>query len=135
VFENRVLRRIFGTKREEVAGGWRRLYNEELHNLYASPNIIRVMKSRRMTWVGHVARMGQMRNAYNILSGKPEVKSSRGIPRGIIEDNIRRDVMVILSEGTDWILLAQDRNQRLSLVNTVMKLRIPQVTGFFLTSY
>jgi hypothetical protein len=61
-FENRVLRRIFGPKREEVAGGWRRLHNEELHNLYGSPNIIRVIKSRRMRWAGNVARMGEMRN-------------------------------------------------------------------------
>jgi hypothetical protein len=66
-FENRVLRRLFGPKREEVAGNWRRLHNEELHNLYASPNIIRVIKSGRMRWEGHVARMGDTRNAYNIL--------------------------------------------------------------------
>jgi hypothetical protein len=71
VFENRVLRRIFGPKREEVAGGWRRLHNEELHNLYASPNIIRVIKSRRMTLKGHVARIAEMRNAHNILVGRP----------------------------------------------------------------
>jgi hypothetical protein len=66
VFENRVMRRIFGPKREEVAGSWRRLYNEELHNLYASPNIIRVIRSRRMRWVGHTKYMGEMRNVYNI---------------------------------------------------------------------
>jgi hypothetical protein len=70
VFENRVLRRIFGPKREEVAGGWRKLHNEKLHNLCPSTNIIRVIKSRRMRCAGHVARMGQMRNAYNILVGK-----------------------------------------------------------------
>jgi hypothetical protein len=66
VFDNRMPRRIFGTKREEVAGGWRRLHSEELHNLYGSPNIIRVIKSRRMRWMGHVACMGEMRNAYSI---------------------------------------------------------------------
>jgi hypothetical protein len=74
VFENRVLKRIFGPEREEVAGGWRRLHNEELHNLYASPVIIRVFKSRRMRWVGQVAHMGDMRNVYRILVGKPEGK-------------------------------------------------------------
>jgi hypothetical protein len=70
VFENRMLRRIFGPKREEVAGGWRRLRNEELHNLYVSPNIIKVIKSRRMRWVGHVALIGEIRNAYNIFVEK-----------------------------------------------------------------
>jgi hypothetical protein len=70
VFENRVLRKIFGPKREEVAGGWRRLHNEELHNLYASPNIIRVIKSGRMRWARHVTRMGEIRNAFNISVGK-----------------------------------------------------------------
>jgi hypothetical protein len=83
--ENRVLRRIFGPKREKVAGSWRRLHNEELHNLYASPNITRVIKSRKMRWVGHVTCMGEMRNAYIILVRKPEGKRSRH--RG--EDNIR----------------------------------------------
>jgi hypothetical protein len=73
VFENRVLRRIFGSKRDEVIGGWRKLHNEELHNLYCSPSIIRIIKSRRMRWAGHVARRGKKRNAYRILMGKPEV--------------------------------------------------------------
>jgi hypothetical protein len=72
MFENRVLRRIFGPKKEEVAGGWRRLHNEELHNLYTSPNIIRVIKSRRVRWAGPVARMREMRNSYRILVRKPE---------------------------------------------------------------
>jgi hypothetical protein len=70
VFEKRMMR-IFGPKREEVAGGWRRLHNEELHNLYASPDIVMVIKSRRVRWAGHVALTGKMRNAYNILDGKP----------------------------------------------------------------
>jgi hypothetical protein len=72
VFENRVLRRIFGPKRDEVTGGWRQLHNEELHKLYSSPSIIRMIKSRRMRWAGHVARMGAKRNAYRILVGNPE---------------------------------------------------------------
>jgi hypothetical protein len=74
VFENRVLRRIFGLKRDEVTGGWRKLHNKELHDLYSSPNIIRIIKSRRMRWAGHVARMGEKRNAYRLLVGKPEEK-------------------------------------------------------------
>jgi hypothetical protein len=77
VFENRVLR-IFGPKRDEVIGGWRKLHNEELHNLYSSPSIIRIIKSRRMRWAGHVARMGEKRNAYRILVGKPEGKIPLG---------------------------------------------------------
>jgi hypothetical protein len=72
VFESRVLRRIFGPEMDEVTGGWRKLHNEELHGLYSSPSIIRVIKSRRMRWAGHVARMGEVRGAYNILVGRPE---------------------------------------------------------------
>jgi hypothetical protein len=72
VFENRVLRRIFGPKRGGVTGGWRKLHNEELHNLYSSPSIIRNIKSRRMRWAGHVARMGEKRNVYRLLVGEPE---------------------------------------------------------------
>jgi hypothetical protein len=79
VFENRVLRRIFGPKREEVAGGWRRLHNKELHNLYSSPNIVRLIDSRRIRLVGHTARMGKMKNAYNILVAKPEGKEDKGV--------------------------------------------------------
>jgi hypothetical protein len=78
VSENRVLRIIFAPKREELAGGWRRLHNEELNSSYASPNVIRVIKSRRMRWAGHVARMGKMRNAYSILVGKAEGKRPFG---------------------------------------------------------
>jgi hypothetical protein len=81
VFGNRALRRIFRPQGEEVAGGWRRLHNEGFHNLYASPNIIRVIKSRRMRWAGHVSRMGEMRNAYKILVGKPEGKRPLGRPK------------------------------------------------------
>jgi hypothetical protein len=81
VFENRVLRRIFGPKRDEVIGGWRKLHNEGLHNLNSSPNIIRMIKSKRMRWVGYVAYRGEMRNVYKILVGKPEGKRPLGIPR------------------------------------------------------
>jgi hypothetical protein len=83
VFENRVLRSIFGPKRNEVRGGWTKLHNEELHNLYFSPNIIRMIKSRRIRWTGHVARMGKKRNPYRILVGKPEEKRSLGRPAAL----------------------------------------------------
>jgi hypothetical protein len=88
VFENRVLRKIFGPKRDEVIRGWRKLHNEELHNLYYSPSIIRIIKSRRMRWAGHVERMGEKRNACRILVGKTEGKRPLGRPRRRWEDNI-----------------------------------------------
>jgi hypothetical protein len=81
VFENRVLRRIFGPKRDEVTGGWRKLHNEELRDLYTSPSIIRIIKSRRMRWAGHVERMGEKRNAYRVLVGNTEGKRPLGRPR------------------------------------------------------
>jgi hypothetical protein len=81
VFENGVLRGIFGSKRDEVTGEWRKLHNRELHNLYSSPDIIRQIKSRRMRWAGHVARMGEGRNEYRVLVGKPEGKRPLGRPR------------------------------------------------------
>jgi hypothetical protein len=81
VFENRVLRRIFGPKRDEVMGEWRKLHNEELRDLYSSPSIIRIIKLRRMRWAGHVARMEEKRNAYRLLVGKPEGKRPLGRPR------------------------------------------------------
>jgi hypothetical protein len=88
VFENRILRRIFGPKRNEVTGEWRKLHNEELHNLYSSPNIIRQIKSMRIMWAGHVARMGKERKVYKVLVGKPEVKRSLGRRRRRWEDGI-----------------------------------------------
>jgi hypothetical protein len=91
VFENRVLRRIFGPKRDEVTGGWRKLHNEELHYLYSSPSIIRMMKSRTMKLAGHVARMGEKRNAYRILVRKPEGKSPLGRRRRRWVGNIKMD--------------------------------------------
>jgi hypothetical protein len=88
VFENRVLRRIFGPKRDED-GSWRKLHNDELHSLYSSPNIVRVIKSRRMRWAGHVARMGEERDVYRVLVGRPEGKRPLGRPRRRWEDNIK----------------------------------------------
>jgi hypothetical protein len=95
VFENRVLMRIFGPKRDEVTGEWRKLHNEELHNLYSSPNIIRQIKSRIMRWAGHVARMRDERNVYRVLMGKPEGKKPLGRPRRRWEDGIRMDLRKI----------------------------------------
>jgi hypothetical protein len=125
VFENRVLRKIFGPKRDEVIGGWRKLHNEELHNLYCSSSIIRIIKSRRMTWSGHVARIGEKRNAYRISVGKLEGKRPLGRPRRRWKDNIRMDLREIGWGGMDWIDLAQDRDQWRALVNTVMNLWVP----------
>jgi hypothetical protein len=91
VFENRELRRIIGPKRDEVTGEWRRLHNEELNDLYSSPNIIRVIRSRSMRWAGHVARIGETRGAYRVLVGRPEVKRPLVRPRRRWEDNIKID--------------------------------------------
>jgi hypothetical protein len=108
-----------------VIGGWRKLHNEELHNLYCSPSIIRIIKSRRIRWAGHVARIGEKRNAYRILVGKPEGKRTLGRPRRRWEDSIRMDLREIGWGGVDWIDLAHDRDQWRALVNTVMNLRVP----------
>jgi hypothetical protein len=89
VFENRVLRRIFGPRRDHVTGEWRKLHNEELRDLYSSPSIIRIIKSRRMRWAAHVARKEEKRNAYRLLGGKPEGKRRLGRPRRRWVDNTR----------------------------------------------
>jgi hypothetical protein len=108
-----------------VIGGWRKLNNEELHNLYFSSSRIRVIKSRRMKRAGHVARMGEERNAYRILVGKPEGKRPLGRPRRRLEDNIRMDLREIGWGGMDWIDLAQNRDQWRVLVNMVMNHWVP----------
>jgi hypothetical protein len=125
VFEIRVLRRIFGSKRDEVTGGWIKLHNEELHGLYSSPSIVRVIKTRRMRWTGHVARMGEVRGAYNILVGKPEWRRTLGRARRRWEDNIKKDLREIGFGDVDFIHLAQDRDRWRALVNKVMNLRVP----------
>jgi hypothetical protein len=102
VFENRVLRKIFGPKREED-GSWRKLHNDELHSLYSSPNIVRVIKSRRMRWEGHVARTGEGKGVYRALVGKPEGKRPLGRPRRRWEDNIKMDLREIVIDGANWI--------------------------------
>jgi hypothetical protein len=125
VFENMVLRRTFGPRREEVTGEWRRLHNEELNDLYSSPNIVPVIKSRRMRWAGHVARMGEERGAYRVLVGKPEGKRPLGRPRRRWVNNIRMDLQEVGCGYMDWIGLAQDRDRWRTLVSAVMKLRVP----------
>jgi hypothetical protein len=119
------LRRIFGPKRNEVTGGWRKLHNEELHGLYSSTSIVRVIKARRMKWAGHVARMGEVRDAYSILVGRPEGRRPSGRPRSRWEDNIKMDLREIGFGDVDWIHWAQDRDRWRALVNTVMDLRVP----------
>jgi hypothetical protein len=125
VFENRVLRTIFGPKRYEVTGEWRKLHNEELHDLYSSPSKIRIIKSRRMRWAGHVSRMGEKRNAYGLLVGKPEGRNPLGRPRRWWLDNIRMDLVEVGWGDVDWIGLAHDRDRWRSLVNSVFNLRLP----------
>jgi len=110
VFENRVLRRVFGSKRDEVTGECRKLHNEELRDLYSLPNIVRVVKSRRMRWARHVARMGEGRDVHRVLVGKPEGKRPLGRPRRIWEDNIKMDLREV-EGGGDWMELAQDRDR------------------------
>jgi hypothetical protein len=117
-----VLRRIFVPKRDEVIGGCRKLHNEELHNLYCSPSIITIIKSRRMRLAGHVAQMGEKRNAYRILVGKPEGMRPIRRPTHRWEDKIKMDFREIGWGGMDWIDLAQGRDQWRALVNTVMNL-------------
>jgi hypothetical protein len=121
VFENRELRRIFGPKREED-GSWRKLHNDELHNLYSSLNIVRVIKSRRMRWAGHVASMGEGRHVYRVLVRRPEGKRPLGRPRHRWEDNIKVDLMETVIDGANWIQLAEDTVQWRACVNTVVNL-------------
>ena len=125
VFENMVLRRIFGPRRDEVTGEWRRLHNEELNDLYPSPNIVRVIKSRRMRWAGRMACMGEEREVYKVLVGKPEGKRPLGRPRHRWVDNIRTDLQEVGCGYMDWSGLAQDGDRWRTLVHAVMNLRVP----------
>jgi hypothetical protein len=120
-----LVRRIFAPKRDEVTCGYRKLHNEKLHNLYSSPSIIRMIKSRGMKWAGHVARMGAKRHAYRILVGKPKVKRQLGRQRPRWVDNIKMDIRGIGWGGMVWTDLVQNRDQWRALVNTVMNLRVP----------
>ena len=125
VYENRVFWRIYGPKRDEVTWEWRKLNNEELKDLYSSPNIVRVIKSRRMRWVGHVERVGERRGVYKVLVGKPDRRIPLGRPRRRWEDNIKMDLQEVGCAGMDWIEIAQDRDRLRALVNAAIYLRVP----------
>ena len=129
-----MLRRIFEPRSDEVTGEWRRLHKEELNDLYCSPNIVRVIKSRRMRWAGHAARMGEERGVYRILVGEPGGKRPLGRPRCRWVDNIRMDLQEVGCGYMDWIGLAQDRDRWRTLVSEVMNLRVPWNERNFLTS-
>jgi len=121
--ENSVLRRIFGPKWVAVTGEWRKRHNEELNDMHSSPNIVRVIKSRRMKSGGHVARMGESRGVYRILVGKPEGKRPLGTPRLRCENNIKMNLKEVGFGDMDWIELVQDRERWRALVNGVMNVR------------
>jgi hypothetical protein len=124
VFENRVLRKVFGPKRDKVTGEWRKLHNEELNDLYSLPNIVQVVKSRRMRWAGHVEQMGEEKGVHRVLVGKPEGKRPLARPRHRWED-IRMDLQEVGGGHGDWMELAQDRDRWRALVSTVKNLRVP----------
>jgi len=134
MFENRVLRILFGPKRDEVTWEWRKLHNEELNDLYFSPNNVRVIKSRTMRLAGHVARMVERRGTYWVLVGKLEGKRPLGRPRLGWGDDINMDLQEVEFGVMDWIELAQDRDRWRAFGNAVMNLRIPSNAGNFLTS-
>jgi len=125
VFENMVLRRIFGPRRDEVMGEWRKLHNEKLNDLYSLPNIVWVIKSRRMRWAGHVVCMSEERGVYRVLVGKLDGKGPLGRPRRRWVDNIRTVLQEVGCGYMDWIGLAQDRDRWRALVSVVMNLRVP----------
>jgi hypothetical protein len=125
VFEYRVFRKVFGSKRDEVTGGWRKLHNEELYDLYFLPNIVRVVKSRRMRWARYVARMGQERVVHRVLVGKPEGKRPLGRLRRRWDENIKMDLQEVGEGPGDWMELAQDRDRWRALVGTVRNFRVP----------
>jgi len=120
---------MYGPKRDEVTGEWRKLHNEELNDQYSLPNIVRVVKSRRMRWAGHVALMGEGRVVHRVLVGKPEGKRPLGRPRCRWEDNIKMDLQEVGGGCGDWMELAQDRDRWWALVSTVMNLRVPKMRG------
>jgi len=124
VFENRVLRRVFRPKRDEVTGEWRKLVKEELKDLYSLPNIMRVAKSRRMRWAGHVAHMVVGKVVHRVLVGEPEGRRHLGRPRRRWKDNIKLDLQEV-GGGGPGKELAQDRDRWRALVNTVMNLLVP----------
>ena len=125
MFENRVLRRVFGPKRDEVTGEWRKLHNEEVNDLYSSPTFVRGIKPRRMGRTGHVARMEKRRSIYWVLVGKPEGNRPFGRPRRRWEDDFKMDLQEVGCRDMNWIELAQDRDRWRSIVSMVMNFRVP----------
>jgi hypothetical protein len=130
VFEKRLLRKIFGPIKEED-GSWRKLHNDELHSLYSSPKIVRVIKARRMRWAGPVAHVGEGRGVYRVLLGRHEGKRPLGRPRRRWEDSIKMDFREIGIDRANWIQLAQDRVQWQACVNMVMNLWVPYESRIF----
>jgi hypothetical protein len=120
-----LLRRIFWPKGDEVTEEWRKLHNDELSDLYCSPNIVRVIKSRRIKWAGHVALMGEGRRVYRFLAGKPEGRRPLGRPGCGWEDNIKMDLQEVRCGVMVWIELAQDKNRWRVIVNVVINPRVP----------
>jgi hypothetical protein len=125
LFENRVLRRVFGPKRDEITGEWRKLHNEELSDLYSLPNFGGVVKSTRMRGAGHVGGMGEGRGVPRVLMGKPEEKRQLGRPRRRWDDNIKMDLQEVGGGCGDWMELSQDRDRWRALVSAVMNFRVP----------
>ena len=134
-FENGVLRRVFGPKMDEVKWEWRKLHNEELNDLYSSPSIVLMTKSRRMRLVGHVARMGERRGVHRIMVGKPEWKRPLGRLRRRWENNIKIYLQEVGCGGMDWIELAQGRDRRQALVNAAMNIWGPWNAENLLTNW
>ena len=124
-----MLRGVFGSKRDEVTGEWRKLHNEELSDLYFLPNIVRVVKSRRMRWAGHVALMREGRGVHRVLVGKPEGKRPLERPRRRWEDKIKMDLQDVGVVCGDWMELAQVRDRWRAFVSTVMNIRVPKMRG------
>jgi hypothetical protein len=125
VSENRVMRKIFGPKKDKVTREWRKLHNEELNDLYSSPNILWVIKLRTFRRVGHVASMGEMRGVYSVLVEKPEGMRPLGRPQRRWEYNIKMDLQKVVRGSMNWTDVAQDRDRWQRLLNAVMNLQLP----------
>ena len=125
MFENRLLKRILGPKRDGVTREWRKLHNGELNDLYFSANIVRMIKPSRMRWAGHVARLGNWSGTYRVFVAIREGRRPLGRPRHRWEDTIKMDLQAVGCGGIDWIELARDKDRWRALVNAVMNIRVP----------